>query len=645
MGGCVTFLSIDPTSQHMKNIMNLKSSSQTMRRGLCLGALLVSAAVASASTTLNFQVDMSVQLANGSFTPPPNGSDVVSVAGSFDGYNTTSFPLSNIGGTVWGTTVNDTSDPNPGQVQYKFVDTQSSWEPTLGNGNGNSANRVALLPATSGQTLNLPYCFFADAGTPVTSPITFQVDMAEQANLGAFIPGTGEVFCFGWFGGSGWSEGNLQLFPNTAAFVTNNGQVVSMPYTNTLTSAWGALGEVSNFKYVYNNETGNGDAYEGVASINQDSADGSGNRFVANVPNLVLPLVNFGDVAFSPVVRDTITFQVDMSVQVLTGNFVNGSSSVALLGDPSINNWSFTTCTEEAAPNTNVYDVVFTIVGAPGQQCQFKYFNQTTSTYENPSAANEYPGSANRFVTLPASGGTYAQTNYAFWGDLSINDVTPQASMVTFTVDMTPALNPNYTGNNGGPFNPAFGDTVWLNGINGGADGSYWGWSLLDAPPQYEMTQINDSALYTVTVPVNAGQAVNLAYKYGIDAADDEAPSNDNHNRYVRSFPNYAMPVDLFGGQGNGNATEPSLGNLSVNRSGNQVALSWLGRTTVQLRSTTSLKSPIVWTPLPLTDGANLVVTPGNLLPIPSGGVLGTNVSTSYTIGSGNLYFELIGPQ
>ena len=76
------------------------------------------------------------------------------------------------------------------------MDTQSGYETTLGNGNGgNNENRVGTLPATSGGSITLPYAYFSDAGPTTGAPVTFSVDMAEQANLGAFNPSLDTVAC------------------------------------------------------------------------------------------------------------------------------------------------------------------------------------------------------------------------------------------------------------------------------------------------------------------------------------------------------------------------------------------------------------------------------------------------------------------
>jgi hypothetical protein len=627
--------------------------TNSLQRGLWMGALLLTTAAAFAQpTTLNFQVDMSAQLNNNTFNPPApqgTGTDGVWVNGTFNGWSG-GVQLSWQSGTVWGVTVADADDATPGQVDYKFSDS-ANWEDPLGaSGNGNQ-NRVSFMPSTSGQTLTLPYCFFSDAGPVVPSAITFQVDMAEQQNLQTFTNGISEVFVAGFFGSAAnnnWNE-YFQLFPNTDAFVTNNGNITSMPYTNTLTTSWGCLGEVSDFKYIFNNEDGAGDHWESPSAANGDSGNGSGNRFVVNYPQ-TLPLVNFSDQAFAPVVRDTITFVVDMSLQVYLGAYTNGvSTAPALRGDPSINNWGETYTTEEAAPNTNYYSVNVNIVGAPGQVVQFKYYLDDTSDWESPAYANQYNGDGNRYITLPAT--SQSLNSFVYWDDEGLPDVTPGPCLVTFTVDMSPALtNPavqaKYEASTGGIFTPGT-DFVAINGIYQGYDNSWWTWEA-EGGGGYQMTPIGGN-LYSITLPVNAAQALEVQYKYSIDGYDDEGGFADNHYRYIRSLINsgsgYVMPTDLFAQNLSSSTAEQSFGNLAAKQSGTNVSLSWLGRTTVELQQTSSLNRPVTWTSLPLSDGTNLIVTPGNQLQgVAAGGALGTNVSTNFPATGGPKFYRLISP-
>jgi hypothetical protein len=113
---------------------------------------------------------------------------------------------------------------------------------------------------------------------------------------------------------------------------------------------------------------------------------------------------------------------------------------------------------EGAPPNTNIYSYTQTIVDAAGALHEFKYqiapwTGNSGGIWESPSTANEYPGTANRYLNLLGSNGSY-NNGPVFFSDLAPGDVTPQACMVTFTVDMTPAApgGPLDTVNSGGAF-------------------------------------------------------------------------------------------------------------------------------------------------------------------------------------------------
>jgi hypothetical protein len=277
---------------------------------------------------------------------------------------------------------------------------------------------------------------------------------------------------------------------------------------------------------------------------------------------------------------------------------------------------------------------VVTIVDSPGAEHQFKYFIQP-GTWEIPSPANQGPG-GNRYLFLLQTNGSFTEGPVYFddvLPGIPLDSVTVTNCMVTFTVDMTPATVPTATNNNGGPFVVGT-DSVYINGIDNGVDPSWWTWSLLSAPPLDEMTNIPGGNLYSVTIPVNKGQPLDIVYKYGINAQDNEAPSGANHMRYIRSLPNYTMPTDIFGGQGTTTSTEISFGDLGIaSASGHQIDISWLGRPGVHLQTAPSLNPGTAWTDLYLTDGTNLLVAPG--------GMAGTN----YTVGPGSLFIRLVGPQ
>lgn len=331
-------------------------------------------------------------------------------------------------------------------------------------------------------------------------------------------------------------------------------------------------------------------------------------------------------VAAPVVVTNTVTFIVDMSAQAGIGNFSIANGDVVELRG-AFTGWSpgIIMANNPADANTNDFYTTLTFVGDAGTQVDFRYAivapDQPQPYYE----VLPLPPVGYRTMTLVSPSGNYTN-GPVYFSNESPTDLLTVTTMVTFTVDMTPAIN-------SGAFVEAV-DEVSLNGIADGYANNWWTWGTI-AADQYGMTEIGTSTLYAITVPINSGQPLEQFYQYGIDGQDDEAPLGDNHSRYIRRMPNYTMPTDVFGGQGTTTSTEPSFGpNITINSTNSQVWLSWLGRPGVSLQCTTSLTPRIAWQPMPLTDGTNLLVGQGTGI-----------ATTNFTVGTSNLFWELIGPQ
>ncbi len=342
----------------------------------------------------------------------------------------------------------------------------------------------------------------------------------------------------------------------------------------------------------------------------------------------VLQALTSGAQTATNTVTNTVTFIVDMSVQAAVGNFsVANGDAVEIRGDFA--GWfaGIIMTNNPADANTDDFYTTITFIGNEGSVIYFRYAivapDQPEPLYEFlPFLPVGY-----RTLTLVSPSGNYTNGPVYFSNQGPSNFVTVTNCLVTFTVDMTPATN-------SGAFDGAV-DQVFLNGIDNGIVGNWWIWGDPIGSAPYVMTEVGGSALYTITVPVNQWQPLDLTYKYSIDGQNNEAGFGDNHSRYIRRLPDYAMPTDVFGSQGTTTSTEPSFGpNIMINYSNNQVWLSWLGRPGVGLQSATSLTPPIVWQPMPLTDGTNLLVGQGTGI-----------ATTNYSVGTSNLFWELIGPQ
>jgi len=605
--------------------MNLKFSAKAIQRGFWMGAMLLSATVASASSSiLTFQVDMTDAIAGIGFNPT---NQTVAARGTFDGWASPGFALTNnpsgANPNLWSGTFTDTTDGNGLNTSWQFVTVTNGVIDQYSSQNDGD-NYVAVLPATSGGSLVIPVEFFSDDGPAVTNALTFQVDMAEQLHLGNF--NTGDfVACQGQF--EGWSDSFL-LTNDTALNVTNGqGVVTSMPYVGTYTTWSEDQNAETEYKFVYNNGSDN---YEAPTQGNIDR-NNNNNRFLLNQPingAQVMPLVNFSDASFSASVTNNVTFEIDMTTQIAVSNFTS-ANTVEIHGD--FNSWgNGQTMTNNPGGSTpDIYSTVITYVDAPGAEHYFKYVIQPNTEWENVSAVNASGG--NRYLFLAKTSGNFTN-GPVYYSDEApgeiIDFVLVTNCMVTFTVNMT-----NGTGMGPGgtaTFDNAYpsGDSIYLNGLNGGVNDTFWKWGGL-GNPTYQMTQIPNTFLFTITVPVNLGQQDYLTYKYSINGYDDEAASGDNRQRWIRSLPNYTMPVDTYGNP----TTEIPAGDLTVTAiAGDKVQLSWLGRRGVLLETATSLDPGTVWTPVPLSDGTNLIVAPGGM------------ATTNYTIGQTNVFYQLIGP-
>jgi hypothetical protein len=606
----------------------------------------------AASTILTFSVDMA-NVPAGTFNPPPpagTGSDIVYVFGTFNGWAGPGLPLIQQGtSTVYTNTVNDTSDVNGGTVDYRFkingnTETTASYD-----------NRAARLPATSGASLILPTPYYGDVGPGSVINVKFQMDMSEEIELGHFNPATDQLDIRGSF--NGWGNTGDYLTNDPSIVVTNAGGVLTTNvYTLTIPITQGA--EVpgvpaTNAAMEWKAVEDPSGAWE---SPKYPNADDAGNRFWFNNTNQVLPIVSYGDLAYSPLAN--VTLNVDMSGVIkydtnyvpnsvtVWGTFNNWASGVQLTNNPS-------------APNPNVFSGPTVMPEGTDVIIQYRYTNSAVGgwVYDYIDDA-VYNNNARRTINLPVTT-TSVTTNYpvASFLDLAVDDYLPVPTPVQFTVDMTGAV-----GTDSHVFDPNS-DTVYVNGMfaNGGGTPypqSWYAWSgginPVTAPSGYQMMRVGTSSIYTNTIVIPAGTPVAISYQYGMDPGginggpvEDEAPSGANHFRVIRStvLNPYVLPTDVFTNQpyvepvfAPGNLYEfmGTLGGGDLNVGGlanGKVPVSWLGRPGAHLQSATSLTGP--WQDVAGTDGTNL-----------TSGTVTTNglMTTTNWSAAGNTFFRLIKP-
>jgi hypothetical protein len=552
-------------------------------------------ATAASSSFITFSVDMSTNLANGSFVPGTG--DIVKVRGTFDGWGN-GVVLSQVGSSaIYTNTVNDTTDANGFPMPYVFLIEHpgpTDVYETVADFN----NRCTYLPTTSGSSLVLGTPVFGDAGPAGSMTVKFQVDMSQQIALGYFtndVPSAG-VEVRGNF--NGWTAGALVLTHDPTILTTNGSGLVSsnvyVGSTNITTGAAASPFATSDYKYVI--QPG---SYEGVGAANADSG---GNRFFVftNGSSQVIPIVYFSDAPFAPVAQ--VGFTVDMSAIALGDPNYNPATYDVRL-DGSFNSWSTdVTCTNDPGVNgnTNLWSCVIAIGAGTPVQYQFRYTDSTgTTQYDHDPSGN------NRAYTVPNVTSTNLPAVY--FNNTLPTDLLNEDTEVTFSLNMTNAV--GYPGSaDPNPFDPSS-DTVYING-----DFIGWlNWDPISLAP-YQMTaNPPTSQVYTLTYLFPKGHARLVTYKYSIDGDDDEAGFAQNHVRYIRTTNGVAnLPLDKFGTQ----TVEPKIGGLAIGTpSGGSVPVTWLPYPTALLQSSTDLNGG-TWTDNTATLGqgsTNVPVSGGNV--------------------------------
>lgn len=579
-------------SSHGKIINPIIPMRKSVISKCALFAAALLAAVGSftaqaSSSLITFSVDMSQQAAESNFNPD---TDQVAVQGTFNNWNPFIFLVRDGTNLVYTNTYNDTLEANGSVVKYQFVRRdagsvdhyETSFDFNL---------RAARLPANSGDSLILPTPFFNDddGGANITNDVTFQVDVSQQIALGNFTPGTTSVEVRGKF--NGWGGGNT-LTNDPSILRTNQfGLVTSNVYVGTV-SVVGPTNAAMDYKYVLQPGT----AYEGVSSANGDNG---GNRFFTQRVPLVLPVVDYNDAPFAPISQ--VTFNLDMSVVApadpgydpttvrIAGDFNSWTADVPLTNDP-------------ASANPNLFKTTINIGEGAAVNYQFRYNSFGSTVYDHP-ASN--PG-GNRFYQVPAKLSNNVST--VFFNDVAATDSVNVDTSVIFRVDMTGA-----TTTTGHQFDPNA-DSLFLNGDFVG----WLGWDPISLSGQQMTNDPPGSSVYSFTTTFSKGHSRSVAYKMSINGPDNEAPSGQNHFRYIRSTNGvYTMPVDKFGNQ----LVEPKFGNLAIGKpAGGSIPITWLGYPGVHLQTATSLRG--TWNDQAATDAQN---------------------STNWPFSGGNQFFRLSG--
>jgi hypothetical protein len=403
-----------------------------------------------------------------------------------------------------------------------------------------------------------------------STDVTVQIDMASVS------PAPTAVYISGSF--NGWPG------PATPVSILHN--VSGTIWSNTFTIT-DAPGTVESCKFQY--EPG-------------DNWEGDPNRqFVVGPagPAQVLPLTSW-NVKDWPAPTNQVTFQVDLSPQVITGTFTNGPGTITVSGDFEGWDAGLPMTNNPAAPNlaSNIYSGTFPVIGFPPTVIHYKFRADGGWEDDQPTATKNRESTIdNATQVLPL----------VFYNNASLVDLMTSPTLVTFSLHIT-----NGTPDNGGsPYIKGF-DKLYINGnffahdssgtVVPAGTGGYWTWNVLSypastGPASAEMVESAIPDVYTNSFLLPKGSGLKVVYKYSQDGFDDENGFQTNHVRYVRSYPpSYVFPRDVWSfvvppPYPNSILVEPDFGNLVITGTPHVPVLpiTWLGRPGVILQNNSSL--------------------------------------------------------
>lgn len=396
------------------------------------------------------------------------------------------------------------------------------------------------------------------------APVTFQLDLSPQIAGGNFDPSVDSAEVRGSF--DGWS-GGLVLSPSAADAETYVGVFESdLP-----------AGTVVQHKFVLNKG--------GTLTWEQDGLgpEGRQNREVTLTGSAqVIPAVTFNNVTIPPS-NVRVTFQVNMEIQTIAGNFDPAAHTVEVRG--GFNNWTGGFALAPSSTNPNIYVGTTDVFGSPGAAFEYKFVidQAGTAVWEG----NVGPGGfGNRRFELTQG----EQSLPVVYFD---NATTPPAGdvPVTFTVNMA-------VQNALGSFNPEV-DTVTV-------AGQFNNWNTT----AFQLSNTPENPLiYRGTATVRASTGASVPYKFLINGSTWEAGGDRTFNLQP---PSQTLPTAFFSNQ-------TGLSALAIAReSSSEVRLSWTSNDNVRLQAAAAITGP--WTEVDGTLGSGSAVVP---------------------IGSGNRFFRL----
>ncbi len=247
------------------------------------GLLLCAAISASAAgTIINFQVDMSAAATNGTFNPVTQG---MATRGSFSGWTT---PILLTNNPLGANPLLYTGSTNV--IAYKYtIEPGPTYENTA------THNRLIDLPSAGG-TVTAPKVYYSDIppGDTLPTTVTFQVNMAQQINVGSFNPNTSSVYARGTYNGFG---ADVAMTNDPTILTTNQFGLVNSNVYVSVYDIQGSPGKTLDFKF-YIDTGGNWESLAG--GLGTDSSDNNNRYFnMATSSPQKLPILYFNNLPLS----------------------------------------------------------------------------------------------------------------------------------------------------------------------------------------------------------------------------------------------------------------------------------------------------------------------------------------------------------
>jgi hypothetical protein len=376
------------------------------------------------------------------------------------------------------------------------------------------------------------------------NPVTFQVNMAVQEYLGAFNPTGGDIVVVrGSF--NGWAGNANQCTVTTGDSI----------YTCVVDFDNSFIGTELNYKFVM--VTGGGDVWEGAIPNRVYTVTAGGGT---------IPVVYFNDQLYPAGLADVeVLFRVDMSVQILSGNFSPDSDIVVVRGDhPNLGNWGGAVAVlEPETGNPDVYSNWIMFDDLPVDDpldYKFVYIE------DNGNGPDHWEQSDNRSFTPtgnepdilpPPTGNGYGEImpDVVYFSNIGPEDIITQDVLVCFHVNMKPAyymiMDVGYI------FDVQTGDTVYMTTIDEvDVAGFFNSWPWGGFAPQHIAYDagnwpdaVGGDSIFSRAIQFYAGDPKELIYKYGISGYDCEAGFAMNHSVMIDdSGPVFQIsPWDVFG--------------------------------------------------------------------------------------------------